>query len=546
MHKIKKKIPIYLLLAISLICSIIMLMGRMVAEGQNTKAACAMSYDDIIYLAKMNNERPLDWVAELKEAGLSYLVITDENEKEALQFASQAGLKYGRSGMAAYEGDAFLMPPMDRGELKAFDEIGGASNVPLILVEDLSRTGVLMPKETDLQKLEQPLVKGFYMYDNYCRLYQQSESPCEPENILFRAVFERGMRLVILTPLGEVGAVENKPAAYADIIHGLSKRIEARGFSFGSEFSTFNAPDLNSGLLAGALLLLPILLVLILNAVFQMGIRGEWITLSIASAMVVASAFLAPESAQKIGALIGMILFGILFAALLSDQSEGRGILAKIQSPYLKSVCLTLLALGIGAGGGLYISSLLGTERYMIGSAVFFGVKLSQLLPIGMVVLLLFFAFVKQKEYRLLLEDKKRLLSKALLLALAFGAVIAVLILRSGDTKLPIADFEAQVRNWMEMNLYVRPRTKEFLIAIPAMSLYIFACARRLPLLKLFFGSLSGIGCVSILNTFCHIVTPVQISLLRSVIGAGIGMILGLILLFILMLLASKLKREVS
>ena len=35
--------------------------------------------------------------------------------------------------------------------------------------------------------------------------------------------------------------------------------------------------------------------------------------------------------------------------------------------------------------------------------------------------------------------------------------------------------------------------------------------------------------CVSVVNTFCHGVAPVGVSLIRSLLGAGLGLCLGLV-----------------
>ncbi|MDI6828546.1 MAG: DUF5693 family protein, partial [Armatimonadota bacterium] len=75
--------------------------------------------------------------------------------------------------------------------------------------------------------------------------------------------------------------------------------------------------------------------------------------------------------------------------------------------------------------------------------------------------------------------------------------------------------------------LFVRPRTKEFLIGHPAMFLGITSLLSRrrawgLPLI-----ALGTLGQVSMLNTFCHIHTPLVLSAIRTLNGLVLGLALG-------------------
>ena len=77
--------------------------------------------------------------------------------------------------------------------------------------------------------------------------------------------------------------------------------------------------------------------------------------------------------------------------------------------------------------------------------------------------------------------------------------------------------------------MLVRPRTKEFLIGYPALIAGIaFALRGRrqwaAPLIVI-----GSIGLVSALNTFCHIHTPIHLSLMRVFNGAVVGILLGIV-----------------
>jgi len=92
---------------------------------------------------------------------------------------------------------------------------------------------------------------------------------------------------------------------------------------------------------------------------------------------------------------------------------------------------------------------------------------------------------------------------------------------------------EVRVRNWLELTFYARPRSKEFLLAFPALALFLEADRRRAPLLALPLGVLAELGAVSVINAFCHGFTPLRVSLIRAGLSAVLGLALGLVLLFL-------------
>jgi hypothetical protein len=111
-------------------------------------------------------------------------------------------------------------------------------------------------------------------------------------------------------------------------------------------------------------------------------------------------------------------------------------------------------------------------------------------------------------------------------------AVLGYLLLRSGNA--PAAwkpSWEQSVRNFLETVLIARPRFKEFAVGFPALWIgcAFAALSRRQktswdgrPLI-----ALGMIGPISMINTFCHLHSPLWLELLRSVNGVVIGVLLG-------------------
>jgi hypothetical protein len=115
-------------------------------------------------------------------------------------------------------------------------------------------------------------------------------------------------------------------------------------------------------------------------------------------------------------------------------------------------------------------------------------------------------------------------------LALGIIGILALVLVvaRTGnDAGVGVSGTELTLRAYMDRILPVRPRTKEFLVGHPA---FVLALAwwwrgrRRLAVPAFVVGSL---GQVSLLNTFCHIHTPLVISIWRDGLGLFFGSIIG-------------------
>jgi hypothetical protein len=67
------------------------------------------------------------------------------------------------------------------------------------------------------------------------------------------------------------------------------------------------------------------------------------------------------------------------------------------------------------------------------------------------------------------------------------------------------------------------------LIAVPCIPLFLWACRKRFAPLQLLCGAGVFLECVSVINTFCHAVAPLQVSVMRTLLGVGIGILPGLL-----------------
>jgi len=245
----------------------------------------------------------------------------------------------------------------------------------------------------------------------------------------------------------------------------------------------------------------------------------------------------------KILALASAIIFpayAVISQFPLKREQSQYGIISR-------SVLITMSIAGITAVGSMIIASLLADKVHMLGVEGFSGVKMAFILPVIVVVSYFFF----RNEDGML--DVRSALPKLydllrvnvtifhVLLFLMFSAAATLLILRSGNFGVPVPGFEKSARGLLENMLFIRPRTKEFLIGYPALllaAIYYLKGRNKWLWLWAAFGVLAPI---SMINSFCHIHTPLIISLIRSCVGLILGIALGL-LLFFAWSLASRFK----
>lgn len=110
---------------------------------------------------------------------------------------------------------------------------------------------------------------------------------------------------------------------------------------------------------------------------------------------------------------------------------------------------------------------------------------------------------------------------------------LALFVARSGnDPGVGVSPLELKVRALLDHYLLVRPRTKEFLLGHPALFLAFAAIvAKRNRRLILALITLGAIGQASLVDTFCHLHTPLFLSMLRATIGWVLGAAIGILIL---------------
>ena len=200
-----------------------------------------------------------------------------------------------------------------------------------------------------------------------------------------------------------------------------------------------------------------------------------------------------------------------------------------------------LVVLGVGVTlslySGLLAAALLSDLNYMLSLEVFRGVKLHSMA----VPALIFLIWLLQQHRRGGLKGLLHFLEADVkiwhvVVFVIFAAVGGFYLIRTGNSggDLVVSETERAFRRWLDGSLGVRPRFKEFLLGNPALVLLPVLMFLRwragVPLAVI----AGGVGMASIAGTYCHIHTPVLVSLHRTVNGVVLGGVggLGLGLLF--------------
>lgn len=507
------------LLIVGICCTGILLIGRVQSELHDNRVASAVYFEDVIQLAEQSGQTKEDWLAMFSGNGVRYVVFDTQPDQTTQELLAGYGLS-----PAGYigAGSSFGLPDHDW-------PTNGA--IPLVLIENKTRTSMLYPDGFDLDRYDGPMVKAFYLFDEHAATYPVNDGGQNVEDMLFRAAMERGLRLLILRPFVDSDYADvTDIAIYADVLSGLEERLEKRGLEYGESFSCMKTNPLHPALLWGCGCLTAALWVFLVTRPKGMRRWGFALCL-LAMAGMALGCILLPELMQKVLMLLcamafpGMVIYSRWRQGQVPSGHQTPGWLA-----YLRALCALLLWSLLG---GFAVGALMCDRSYLMGDRIFSGVKVAQFFPL--LCCLVIFAVPVMKEF----FDGPITKKKVLPLLGAAGLLVAagaVLILRSGDVNR-ISAVETFVRNTLEYTLYVRPRTKELLIAVPVMAVGFTVIGKNNALMTLIANMCFCLESISVVNTFCHAVAPLHVSLVRSVLGAGFGGIIGLVLIAVIHIL---------
>lgn len=407
-------------------------------------------------------------------------------------------------------------------------------------------------------------IQNRYQYCGY-------EGPEEITNTFFRAIAERNCKVIflkmILEPDTDVSwdADEKEwvyitdPAEYEKLLADLDTRLAPLGYTRGTvPAMQMEDPSVLLKVVQG--IGTAALLVMLFDLFFFIGKRWRTILLVLGALGFAGLAVLKPAMFRLILSMSGGIVMPSLAAVGLcrvlmeKRRTEPQAKFGRVLGYTLGISVLTILAAFCGS---LLATSALSQLSYMIEMDLYRGVKIMQLIPIGLFILayLLVYAYEETGARDAVLAhvgprgEKGRVkrfnayfaqvmktpMQLGWFVAIVVIAVAAVFLLlvfvyyiyRTGNsTTTP--ETELAFRNFLENTLIARPRTKEMLIGWPMLMLFIWSLRRGMKFLPMVFGMGMSIGLVSVVNTFLHIRTPFLLSLLRTGWGILFGLLIGL------------------
>lgn len=256
--------------------------------------------------------------------------------------------------------------------------------------------------------------------------------------------------------------------------------------------------------------------------------------------------------AREILALFSACTFPALGLCLngLPEREEGLTALATLKKAFVAYCRMTLFSVA----GVMFIVGLLNGRLFYLKVDSFLGVKLVMVAPLLLVGIyyglglsdLPASATWEQRRARLKRTFESIMSQKLLIGQILFGivalAVLVLIVARSGnDPGVGVSTAELKMRALLDKYLLVRPRTKEFLLGHPALMLALaYSISGKHKGWVLLLLLVGAIGQASIVDTFCHLHTPLFLSVLR----AGIGWLLGAAASVIVYLMIERMERR--
>lgn len=386
-------------------------------------------------------------------------------------------------------------------------------------------------------------VRARYKYYNY-------EGAEEIENTMFRAITERNIRVIYFKPFYEKeGSVKymTDSAEYERTFTSLQERLKDHNITLGRA-SYMNEFHIGSKRVAVLAFGITLSCVFLFKKMFN--IKHEIADYLYLAALPAALAPLVMRSlSEKLFSLAAAVSFsGIAIYFFMMQikriyNSEEKHSNVKLM---MRSALILTGAIAISLAGAVFVDAVLADVRYFLEMDIFRGVKASQILPLGVFALVYLIYYMNDgsdDSLKGVVNTTVRLLNKEIkifymIIAGVLGIAGYIYISRTGhETNVQPSSIEMITRNFMEYVLLARPRTKEILIAFPAIFAAVYTSSRKSEFFTAIFMLAGAIGTSDVINTFSHLRTPVYLSLARTFIGLGFGIVLGCIVVLVLDLL---------
>jgi len=377
--------------------------------------------------------------------------------------------------------------------------------------------------------------------------YYNYEGAEEIENTMFRAISERNIRVIYFKPFfEEVGSTRYLTDAdeYERTLTGLEKRLEDQNIKLGAAEPI---KEFHIGAKRLSLLTFGITLAAVFLFIKMFNIKNKYFNLLYLAAIPGAVVPLIMRNlAEKGFSFVAAVAFSGLaiyyFMVNIKQIFDSSKSYSNVQL-MIKSSIILIVSVAISLIGAVFVDSMLCDVKYMLEMDIFRGVKAAQIIPFMIFIIIYLVYFINkdnENTFKNIISIVKKVLNKDIkiyyaILAGIIGIVGYVYISRTGhETNLQPSNIEMIFRNFMENELLARPRTKEFLIAFPAIFAAVFAAYKKSDFLTGIFMLAAAIGTSSVINTFSHLRTPIYLSFARTILGTGFGIIIGCVVILLM------------
>lgn len=366
-----------------------------------------------------------------------------------------------------------------------------------------------------------------------------------------RAVRERTVRIVYLKPFLLQVDRENRVEKTIGMFKGVRDSLLNAGFTIGEPSSVRSILRAHMLTQIAAILALGIAFILLLRT---LGIQVSNVLGILILLILFAFCFISGFTGIKLAALGLATVVPTLAIAWLTHKYDS--VYEKVHSGKMKAIAgaigLWLAASGITITGALIVAACLVETRTLLAIDTFSGVKLALYLPILLAVII-GVQLIVPKEKRTLKGGLEWLLSTEVRIwhvILGLFALVALFIMidRSGNFPVvSVADWENKIRGWFEVMLYARPRTKEIFAGHPGLLIGIYLGLSSLKIRRtlMYAGLVVGaIALTSMTNTFCHIHTPLVLSIYRTIAGMIIGGAVGIVVSWVVLVVLGVVQKR--
>lgn len=351
---------------------------------------------------------------------------------------------------------------------------------------------------------------------------------------------ERNIRALYVRPF----AIPNKPELDDEFLFSLNAELAGQA-GRASAFSV-PSPAPHPGMTAVAALGAGALALLLLQAMGWLQAPALWWGAILILPLLGEGAALAigKDSLFRSALALGIGMAGpclaflrFLYPSLAASDPRSHSLLEGARLLFLLSLA--------SLASGLCAAALLPDTTFLLGLDRFRGVKL---LTLGTPLLIVGLFTLKHYPVAELMKGAKANIQvyQAALVG-GLGLVFGFLYLRTGnDAGGAASEWERNLRVVMDRILGVRPRFKEFLVAHPALICGPFLARKTGFLPSLVLVLLAAVGQAGIVDTFAHIHTPLDVTLIRVILGVVFGLLFGFIAWGILSVLWSLMSKWLS